>query len=133
MNAKLVKEAENTINSLVRKRNSGNIVLTTSKIRKFLSGLNKINNKVLAFEANNPNVSTLPEDIVSELQYLKIRLLYQAGRDKERERPVKDFIEKSNIIQKIDNINIDIIKFKDLFGYIEALVAYHKYKGGRDS
>ena len=64
----------------------------------------------------------LNEDILSKLQYIKMKIAYQAGREKK----VKIFVDNTDIMKHIDHV-----KTKDdlilLAHYMEALVAYHKY------
>ena len=70
----------------------------------------------------------LPDSIMGQISYLKVRILYEAGRD----RDVKEFVEKGNLVEIIESIEdkkSDYILFSH---YIEALVAFHKYYGGRD-
>lgn len=39
---------------------------------------------------------------------------------------------KAKLNEAIDEIGNDIKKYKDFAKYIEALVAYHKFYGGKD-
>ena len=65
----------------------------------------------------------------AKLQMLRIRILYEAGRD---ERDVKPFVEKSKLLEYIKGIQMNREKFIQFAHYMEALVAYHRYYGGRD-
>ncbi|NLJ57402.1 MAG: type III-A CRISPR-associated protein Csm2 [Tissierellia bacterium] len=120
-----VEQAENVIKSLqVRnKRGQLQIPLTTSKIRNLLSMISEIYN----LAAHEPN-KELSIELQGRIQYLKMRFVYEAGR----ERTVKDFVEKANILQYIDEIGNSREKFLLFCRYMEALVAYHKFYGGRD-
>jgi len=62
------------------------------------------------------------------LQYLKVKLIYAAGRHKE----VKNFILASDIDRYLDNIGDSKEAFILYSRYMEALVAYHRFYGGRD-
>lgn len=96
--------------------------LTTSKIRKLLSLINSISEEVkLADEELNKR-------IIDNIKYLKVRFVYEAGREKS----VKDFITTAGIIRKLDEID-GKEKFMEFSRYMEALVAYHRYFDGRDS
>lgn len=65
-----------------------------------------------------------------EIKFLKVNLLYQAGKDKKE--IVKDFVEKAKLATIINGIGSDLDKFNKFCKYVEALVAYHKYYGGKD-
>ena len=99
------------------------IRITTSKIRNILSMTINILNEV-----KEQRGEILPDSIMGQISYLKVRILYEAGRD----RDVKEFVEKGNLVEFIESIEdkkSDYILFSH---YIEALVAFHKYYGGRD-
>ena len=97
----IVAEAEKVIKSLVCEDSWGNkrIKLTTGQIRKFLTAVNRTANKVEIYRSQNPQAKALPENMVGEIQYLQVQLVYQAGR----ERSVKEFIDKdhANLIVRI--------------------------------
>lgn len=120
-----VEEAEKVIQSLVRKDRNGKDVidLTTSKLRNLLSMISQIYNT-----ATHETSKTISEDLQSSVQYLKMRFAYEAGREK----VVKAFVDKAKIFQHIDNIGNSREKLIIFCHYMEALVAYHKYYGGRD-
>lgn len=117
--------AENVINQLERDRR-GNIGLTTSKIRNLLSLVNGLYNEVKSLRSDD-----LSEDVKGKIQYIRLRFAYEAGRERSRERSVKDFVKKSDAISHVKNIKDrqDVLLFCK---YMEALVAYHKFYGGRD-
>lgn len=122
-----VKIAHERINSLIRK--DGKIQVTTSQIRKILSAANSINNKLLALVANGKiQNDKLPEEITNDLLSFKVLIIYQSAREK----IVKDFVEKTKLIDELENVGESVTKLKNYFKYIEALVAYHKFEGGRD-
>ena len=120
-----VTRAENVIKSLYKER--GKIKLTTTQLRKFLDMTNAIDNKIKLYELKGEvKDNTLPEDIQKEILSMKVKLVYQSGREKS----VKDFVIKSSMLQEIDNIDGKVSNFKDFFNYVEALVAYRKLQGG---
>lgn len=122
-----VDAAEKVINHL-EKDKYGNIALTTSQIRKFLTAVNVMRNKVDLYIAQNKYADELSIELAAEVKFLKVNLLYQAGRAK----AVKDFMEISNLAAIIGDVDKNIKKFQRLCKYVEALVAYHKFMGGKD-
>lgn len=127
-----VKKAENILTKLKEKednkRNKYKLV-TTSQLRKFLALSNAIYNEVKILELKGKiKDDKLPKEIVNKILSMKVKLVYQCGR----ERAVKDFVEEAELLKEIDKINDSYMNFKNFFSYVEALVAYHKYVGGRD-
>lgn len=97
--------------------------ITTSKIRRLFSLLTEIYNvETLRTE---PQLS--PES-VSRLRLAQIRMLYEAGRDGK----VKAFLNSANLIRYLKDIGTSREKLLNYFHYMEALVAYHKFYGGRE-
>ena len=101
--------------------------ITTSKIRGLLSGMSDIYNDVVRVEGEE-----LPQDIVDRIQYLKVQFVYEYGRDDKQDRSVRRFINESKILNKIDKIGTSKKKFIEMERYMEALVAYHRFYGGKD-
>lgn len=104
----------------VRKNNIKNI--TKSQIRKFLAAVNKISNMVKLY--NNEELS---DDILNEIKYMQIQFAYIVGKSNKNEvmtlyNELKD--EISNLKTKKEFINFA--------RYIEAIVAYHKFYGGKE-
>ena len=101
------------------------ITITSSKIRNILEMVNKIYNNVLFI----PD-SELTKNQLSDIAYLKVRMAYECGRDKS----VEDFITRSCIMNPITHI-VNSRKKDDFLlycRYVESLLAYFKYYGGRD-
>ena len=121
------KEAEEVILAL-KKQNNDRISLKISQIRKFLIAVNEITNKINIYKAKHLDVTTLPDELIGEVQFLKVKAAYQAGRN----RDVKNFIEKSHMKEEIQHVGDSIAKYEEFARYIEALVAYHKFYGGKD-
>ncbi|MFY9177226.1 MAG: type III-A CRISPR-associated protein Csm2 [Caldicoprobacterales bacterium] len=94
---------------------------TTSKIRNILSMVNEIYNDVLGEKDDS-----LPTAIQDRIMHLKVRLIYECGR----ERMVKKFYEKAGLDEIISGIGSSKKKFISFVRYMEALVAYHLYYGG---
>lgn len=121
-----IGEAKQIVGKLHKNRR-GNISLSTNQIRKFLAGINGIHNRVLAYQGSGEmEGDRLPEEIVDEIQYVKIKLIYQSGRN----RSVKDFMIKADIEKRMDDIKNSKKKFENFNRFIEAIVAYHKFEGG---
>lgn len=74
------------------------------------------------------NGDKLTDEIVGLIEYLKIRIVYEAGRDDK----VKNLVEKSEMLQIIDEINGSKKNFILFNHYLEALIAYRKFKGGKE-
>lgn len=67
--------------------------------------------------------SILSDELVGRIQYVKMRFVYAAGRDK----GVKRFMDRSGLIDCLDSVGNDAEQFRLVCKYMEALVAYHKY------
>lgn len=121
-----VQKAENVIKKLSRKDKWGNEVglITTSQIRNLLAMTADIYNEVRLLRDDN-----LGEDICGRIQYLKVRFLYEAGRDPKKMGP---FVNEAQIIRCLDEIGTDKGRYILFSRYMEALVAYHKFYGGKD-
>ncbi len=126
----VVAEAEKAMSSLqyFDRNSKPKIDVTTSQIRKFLTAVNVVRNKVDVFKAKNIDASQLSDELVAEVKFLKINLLYQAGRA----NTVKRFMEAARLDSIIDSIGDETESFIKFTKYVEALVAYHKFLGGKD-
>ena len=94
--------------------------------------VNTVTNKVAVYKMQHIGEKNMSDELTSEVKYLKVKLAYQIGRETGRERPIKDFEEKAKMITEIDGIGNSIEKYEEFAKYVEALVAYHKYYGGRE-
>lgn len=122
-----IQDAKKIVDKL-EKDKRGNFHLTTNQIRKFLAGVNGVHNRIMAYQAEGKITNDiLPQDIIDDIQYVKVKLIYQSGR----ERAVKDFIQIGDIEARIDEIGNSKQKFKEFNRFIEGIVAYHKYQGGK--
>lgn len=117
-----VDKAEEVISKLARDKR-GNIKLTTSKIRNILAMVSEIYNEVI-----HENGDKLSQESQERIQYLRLRITYEAGR----EQDVKDFVKNSELLKILKNIGDSKSEFLLFCRYIEALVAYHRYQGGKD-
>ena len=118
-----VEQAEKVMQDL-QAAGKGQIKLTTSKIRSILAMVSELYNDAQRLRAEN-----LSEDLVGRVQYLKMRVAYEAGR----ERDVMDFVKKAELLEEIGRIGRKKEQLLLFCHYMEALVAYHKFLGGRDN
>ena len=133
----IVDRAEGVIRKLKQDK-YGKIALKTNQIRKFLTAVNILANKVAIYKAEHPGIKKLPEELIDEVQYLQVKLIYQVGREKKDTKPqfqpgpVEDFVNNAGLISAVKNIGNSIAEFEKFNRYMEALVAYHKFYGGKD-
>ena len=121
--------AEGVIQKLKRD-NRDNIQLTKSQIRKFLVAVNALTNKINMYRTRTEQAAVLSQALAAEVKYLKVKLAYQSAKD--NSGSVKDFVEKARLKDCLDKIGTDLRRYEEFAHYIEALVAYHKFYGGRD-
>jgi CRISPR-associated protein Csm2 len=98
-------------------------IVTTSKIRNLLAMSADIYNDVV-----NCKDDKLSNDIIGRINYMKLRFYYEAGREKS----VKDFLEKTEVLKIIDEIKGSRKNYILFSHYLEALVAFRKFYGGND-
>lgn len=99
-------------------------IITTSKLRNILSLLMDVyNTEMLRTE------DTICEDSVVKLQMARIRIAYECGRD----RNTKEFVDAAHLLpwlKAIGNSRSQAIRYVH---YLEAIVAYHRFFGGREN
>ena len=96
--------------------------ITTSKLRNWFSIANDIYN----VESRSSEIGLKPESC-TKLLNLRVRIVYDAGKDSK----IKDFVTSANLLSYIKGSSRErMIRFAQ---YMEALVAYHKYFGGREA
>lgn len=114
-----VDEAERIMRSLMSQPKK----VTTSKIRNLLSLVTDI--------YNTENIRTeeklLPESIV-KLNLMRVRVAYECGRDD----TVKSFVAQTNLLEYLKGISTDRADLIRFAHYMEALVAFHRYFGGKE-
>jgi len=120
-----VDKAEKAILQL-RKKND-EFFLTTSQIRNILSLTSSISDK--------SNVRNF-EELNSDLSYLRVRLVYQSRRNEIRFRgekiyPVEDLLLQRDLLEALKEVK-DKVSLQRFCRYMEALVAYFKFYGGKD-
>ena len=115
-----VDEAERIMRSL---KNSGTTI-TTSKIRSLLSLVTDIYNK-----ENTSTEDKLQSDSVVKLNLMRVRVAYECGRDD----TVKSFVAQTNLLEYLKGISTDRADLIRFAHYMEALVAFHRYLGGKEN
>ena len=96
-------------------------IVTTSKIRNLLAMTADIYNQVMICQNDK-----LSDDLKGRIEYLRVRFMYECGR----EPLVKNFVEDVlPILKEINGSKKNYILFSR---YMEALIAFHKYYGGKD-
>ncbi|MCI6076817.1 type III-A CRISPR-associated protein Csm2 [Catenibacterium mitsuokai] len=118
-------KVENTIKELKTKKNQRGKpigLLTVSQIRNLLAMSADILNEVLEYPEEN-----LSEELLDRVSYLTVRFYYEAGRDEK----VKSFIETAKLLPFLKGIKTRK-QYIQYYQYMEALVAFHKYHGGKD-
>ena len=113
-----VEEAEKVINEVGAKS------FTTTRLRNLLSLSSDIYNMVI-----HQNGDKLTEEIKSKIEYLRVRFIYEAGRD---ENGIKRLVENANLLGVLKNIKGSKKNYILFNRYLEALVAFHRYNGGKD-
>lgn len=93
--------------------------LTTSKIRNILSLNAELYNDLI----NEPN-ENLSSNFIGRINYIKVRIIYEAGR----EARVKNFVNETHLLEVIKDIKGSRTKYILFSRYLEALVAFKKYK-----
>ena len=116
-----VDHAEQVMRKLCDHGSRQKDLVTTSKIRSILSMVSEIYNNVRL--ERDPKLN---ENLKERLQYLKMRMVYEAGR----EPSVKTFIEEARLMKVLDEVGDSRERLITFCHYMEALVAYRKFLGG---
>lgn len=114
-----VDQAEEVMENLHQK----NTRLTTSKIRNLLSMVSELYNDIRREQAEK-----LDENWVGRIQYVRMHFAYESGRDTD----VKEFIREADLMRIMKDIGASREKLILFCHYMEALVAYHRFYGGKD-
>ncbi len=113
--------------------------ISTSKIRDLMTQVSELYNDIIL----DTNETLLPK-YVDAIRHLKVKMIYDAGRDRQeglRKEEVgnpklKDgkltyFFRETGLLDMVEQIGDSREKFLDYCKYFEALVAYHKFYGGK--
>jgi len=117
-----VDKAEKVIKSLNHTKDHRNnkikFFLTTTKIRNLLNLTSNLfdESKVRSYK-----------ELADKIAYLRVQFVYQSGR----ETAVKDLVKKAEILDILKEIN-NKESLQRFCRYMEALVAYFKFYGGKD-
>lgn len=112
---KLVEKADK-LGELLAKH----IKLETSQIRKFLDAVTKISYE--RFDREDGDNYVRQEAIL-----LRPKLAYSAGRNREKVKPLMDVLDPC--LSRIKSTR----DFDRFHRFVEAIIAYHRYYGGRES
>lgn len=121
-NINYVDRAEEVILKL-KEEGKGRIRLTTSQIRNILTITSTI------YDNAKRKKGPLDEEELMSVQLLRTKFVYESGRDKN----VEQFIQMADLINLIKSIGDSREKLILFCKYMEALVAYHRFEGGKDS
>lgn len=117
--------AENAILKLMKqKETEGKEIVTTTQIRNLLAMTMDIKNDILE-SGNGP----LSSEILERIQYLKIRILYEAGRTPS----VKALVEAANLRKILEALGETRRGYLLFCRYMEALVAFRKFLVEKDA
>lgn len=127
------KYTQDDVKKYVRENWTSELV-TTSQIRKFLTAVNTVTEKVNAYKLEKTDdYDTLPVELQAQIKYLKVKLAYQIGRNRSKwGNPVEDFEKEAGLMSLIDGIKSSTKEYEKFAHYMEALVAFHKFYGGKD-
>jgi CRISPR-associated protein Csm2 len=114
--------------------------LTTTQMRGFFGEVRQLQSLVESQEAPADAAGSAPSDpaqlndsIHRKLILLKPKLAYQAQRDKEN-RKGEGVLRLSEVLTPaIDLIERDPQRFRRFVEFFEAILAYHKAAGGKES
>ena len=106
-------------------------MMTTSQIRRFLTAVNTVTGKVEQYQNETSELGKLSADLAAQVKFLKVKLAYQIGRE-EKTSYIRDFEKEADLMAAIGSIGSDAKKYEEFARYVEALVAFHKFYGGKD-
>ncbi len=98
--------------------------IKTSKLRGFLTLVIDIYNA----ESLRKEGKLLPESQM-KLMRMRVRVVYDAGRDE----GVKTFVQQAELLSYLAGIGDQREKLIRFAYYMEALVAYHRFLGGKEN
>jgi CRISPR-associated protein Csm2 len=98
---------------------------TTSQLRKVLSSAIVVKNRI---DREIGEGDLLTDPIANEVQYLRVKLIYQMGREPKIKRCLGDM--SVDLPAVIKNIGKDKNRFDEFFRLLETIVAFKKFKGG---
>ena len=109
---------------VILEHKQGNDKISTTQLRGLFSLLTEVREIIRVRQEK-----LLDENLMSRVQYIKMRFVYAAGRG---EKGVHAFMKQSALIEGLDRVKDSVKQFELVCKYMEALVAYHKfYIGGQ--
>lgn len=97
--------------------------LSTSKIRGIYALIMNVYTRITDEETFEKNKT--------DLQYIKVKMAYESGRETNKKTRVKEFIEDTGLMTALDAITT-YDQFLLYCRYAESLVAYFKFFGGKE-
>ena len=101
-------------------------MLTTSQIRNLLSISADIYNEIMNQSAESGD--KISAELNATINYLTVTFIYEAGRDEK----IKHFVEITDVLKIMDSIQGSKKNYLLFSKYMEALVAFHRYYGGKE-
>lgn len=98
-------------------------MVTTSKLRSILAMAADIYNQIL-----NESGEKLSTEICGRISYLRVRVIYECGR----EIKVKEFVNQAGLLEILSDIKGSRKNYLLFHKYMEALVAFHRFYGGKE-
>lgn len=118
-----VQKAEGVMRALLDPGQKSKKV-TTTKIRNLFSLVADV-----CGEEERRAGNTLQDESVAKLKRMYVRAVYEFGRDE----ATKEFIKKAELLEHLKWIENDQKKLIRFTHYMEALVAFHRYFGGKEA
>ncbi len=113
------------INEVADKKGKEFKPIKTNQIRNFFSHFGTIKNKYKTLKINNQPIDQLDTNLI----LIKPKLAYAKGRNPVVEPFQSLIFEVIDLVYNSKNKEKAYINF---FEFVEAIVAYHKYYGGKD-
>lgn len=98
--------------------------ITTSKLRRLFSLVTEIYNR-----ENLSSRAELSSESSADIGMARIRFAYECGRDSK----VRQFVKDAHLMNYLKGIGSSRESFIRFAQYMEALVAYHKFFGGKEN
>ena len=106
--------------------------LPTSQIRNFFGAVREIEmNWPVGSESQREGDAQREKEARRKLLLLKPKLAYYVGKEKGSSKAALDHLEKV-LSPAIDLAKDDRTRFANFVEFFEAILAYHKYHGGRE-